>query len=590
MAQTVGDFLLRRLHQWGVRRVFGYPGDGINGIVGAFGRQPEKEAVAFVQARHEEEAAFMASGHAKLTEEVGVCLATSGPGAIHLLNGLYDAKLDRKPVVAIVGQSVRMALGGHFQQEVDLLSLFKDVASDFVQVCTTPKQARHLIDCAFRIAKAQRTVTAIIFPNDVQEEEAAEPGNAHGSIHTGTDFSQALVVPKMQDLQRAADILNKGEKVAMLIGAGAWEAPDQVIAVAENLQAGIAKALLAKAVLPDDLAFSTGQIGLLGTKASWQLMRECDTLLMVGSTFPYSEFLPREGQAKCVQIDIDPTMLSLRYPADVALVGDAAATLQALLPLLKQKPRGAWRESVEKNVRATWEEEDKRAHIAAKPLNPELFFWDFSSRIPDDAMVSVDTGMSTTFFARAVKLRRGMKTAISGTLATMGPAVSYAMAAKFAFPDRPAFAFVGDGAMQMLGLNGLITITRYWKQWADPRLVVVVLNNRDLNMVSWELRALGGFAKVEASQDLPDLDYAAHAELLGLRGLTVAGPGDVGTVWDTALKADRPVVIDLKADPNVIALPPHATLEQTENLFLALARGDQDRSAILNQLFRQLAA
>src|SRR6185312_13424321 len=289
----------------------------------ALGRQ---DKIDFIQARHEEEAAFMASGHAKLTGEVGVCLATSGPGAIHLLNGLYDAKLDRKPVVAIVGQSVRMAIGGHFQQEVDLLSLFKDVASDFVQVCTTPEQARHLVDRALRIAKAQRTVTAIIFPNDVQELEAAEPPAAHGSIHTGADYRQPLVVPQAGDLQRAAEILNKGEKVAVLIGAGAWNAPEEVVAVCDTLQAGIAKALLAKAVLPDDLPFSTGQIGLLGTKPSWEMMRDCDTLLMIGTTFPYSEFLPREGQAKCVQIDIDPTMLSLRYPADVALVGDACAS------------------------------------------------------------------------------------------------------------------------------------------------------------------------------------------------------------------------------------------------------------------------
>jgi pyruvate dehydrogenase (quinone) len=586
MSQTVGDFILERLATWGVKRVFGYPGDGINGITTALGRQ---QKIDFIQARHEEEAAFMASGHAKLTGEVGVCLATSGPGAIHLLNGLYDAKLDRKSVVAIVGQSARAAIGGHFQQEVDLLSLFKDVAGDFVQVCTTPQQARHLIDRAFRIAKAQRTVTAIIFPNDVQELKAEEPRYAHGTIHSGTDYREPVVTPTSEDLHRAADILNKGEKVAMLIGAGAWNAPDQVVATAEKLQTGFAKALLAKAVLPDDLAFSTGQIGLLGTKPSWQMMRDCDTLLMIGSTFPYSEFLPKEGQAKCVQIDLDPTMLSLRYPANVALVGDAGATLSALLPLLEQKARGKWREAIESNVKAMWEEEEHKAHIPADPLNPELFFWELTERLPADAVLCADTGMSTTFFARAVKVKRGMKTAISGTLATMGPAVSFALAAKFAFPDRPAIAFVGDGAMQMLGMNGLITAAKYYKRWADPRLIIAVLNNRDLNMVSWELRALGGAPKVAATQDIPDIDYAAQAELLGLKGLTVARPEDVGPAWDRALAADRPVVIDVKADPNVIALPPHASFEQTKNLFLALARGDSDRAAILSQLFKQLA-
>lgn len=587
MAKTVGDFVLERLATWGVRRIFGYPGDGINGLTGSLDRQ---DKIEFVQVRHEEEAAFMASGHAKLTGEVGVCLATSGPGAIHLLNGLYDAKLDRKPVVAIVGQSVRMAIGGHFQQEVDILSLYKDVASEFVQVCTTPEQARHLIDRAVRIAKAQRTVTAVIFPNDVQELEAAEPPMTHGSIHTGADFRQPIVVPVANDLQRAADILNRGDKTAVLIGAGAWNAPEEVMALCDKLQAGVAKALLAKAVLSDDLPYSTGQIGLLGTKPSWDMMRDCDTLLMIGSTFPYSEFLPKEGQAKCVQIDIDPTMLSLRYPADIALVGDACATLQALLPLIEQKGRGAWRDGIEKNVAAMWDEEGRKAHIEASPLNPELFYWEGSSRLPANAVLCADTGMSTTFFARAVKVRRGMKTAISGTLATMGPAMSYALAAKFAFPDRPAIAFIGDGAMQMLGMNGLITAAKYYRRWSDPRLIVAVLNNRDLNMVSWELRALGGFPKVAATQDLPDVDYAALAEILGLKGLTVASPADVGRAWDEALAADRPVVIDVKADPNVIALPPHATFEQAKNLFLALAKGDQDRTAIVEQFIKQLAA
>ena len=587
MAKTVGDFVLQRLAVWGVQRVFGYPGDGINGITTALGRQNK---IDFIQVRHEEEAAFMASGHAKLTGEVGICLATSGPGAVHLLNGLYDAKLDRKPVVALVGQSARMALGGHFQQEVDLLSLFKDVASDFVQVCTTPEQARHLIDRAVRIAKAQRTVTAVIFPNDVQELAAAEPPSAHGSIHTGADFREPVILPGPEDLERAADLLNRGDKIAVLIGAGAWNASDQVMAVCDRLQAGVAKALLGKAVLSDDLSYSTGQIGLLGTKPSWEMMQGCDTLLMIGTTFPYSEFLPKDGQAKCVQIDIDPTMLSLRYPADVALVGDAGATLKALLPLLGQKDRGGWRDKIEKNVAAMWDDEERKAHIEAMPLNPELFYWQLTDRLPANAVLCSDTGMSTTFFARAVKVRRGMKTVVSGTLATMGPAMSYALAAKFAFPDRPAFAFIGDGAMQMLGMNGLITAAKYYKRWRDPRLIVAVLNNRDLNMVSWELRALGGSPKIEATQDLPDIDYAAMAEVLGLTGLTVAAPGDVDRVWDQALAAERPVVIDVKADPNVIALPPHATFEQTKNLFLALARGDGDRSAILNQLIKQLAA
>jgi pyruvate dehydrogenase (quinone) len=587
MAKTVSDFVLARLGQWGVRRLFGYPGDGINGLLSALGRL-EDGKLDFIQVRHEEEAAFMACGHARFTGEVGVCLATSGPGAIHLLNGLYDAKLDHQPVVAIVGQQVRAALGGHYQQEVDLAALMKDVAV-FVQTCTAPAQARHLIDRAMRLAQARRGVAVVIFPNDVQEADAAEPEHAHGTVHTGVGASRPATVPSDDDLVRAADILNRGERVAMLIGAGAAGATQEVLAVADRLQAGVAKALLGKAVLPDDLPFVTGQIGLLGTKASWELMQGCDTLLMIGSTFPYSEYLPKEGQARGVQIDIDPAMLSLRYPMDAPLVGDAALTLRALLPRLRSRSRDKWRDKIEKSANDWWADEDKRAHLQADPLNPELFFWELSDRLPDDSLLAVDTGMSTTFFARAIRVKRRMQVAISGTLATMGPAVSYGLAAKLAFPQRPAFMLVGDGAMQMLGLNALITVSKYWRRWADPRFVVAVLNNRDLNMVSWELRALGGSPKLPETQDVPDFDYAAFAEKLGFVGQRIERPDDVAPRLDAALAADRPVVIDVRADPNVVALPPHATWEQTTNFFTALAKGDPDRNAVLKQLVRQLA-
>jgi pyruvate dehydrogenase (quinone) len=588
MGKTVGDFVLARLQKWGVTRLFGYPGDGINGLLSALGRLERESALEFVQVRHEEEAAFMACGHAKFTGEVGVCLATSGPGAIHLLNGLYDAKLDHQPVVAMVGQQARTALGGHYQQEVDLAALLADVAV-FVQTCAAPQQARHLVDRAMRLAKARRGVAVVIFPNDVQEADAAEPEHAHGTVHTGTGFSRPLVVPAEQDLERAADILNRGERVAMLIGAGASEAAAEVVAVAERLQAGVAKALLGKAVLPDGLPFVTGQIGLLGTKASYELMQSCDTLLMVGSSFPYSEYLPKEGAARGVQIDIDPAMLSLRYPMEAPLVGDAALTLRALLPRLKSRSRGQWRAKIERAASEWWADEEKRAHLEARPLNPELFFWELSDRLPDDSLIAVDTGMSTTFFARAIRVRRRMQIAVSGTLATMGPAVSYAMAAKLAFPQRPAFALVGDGAMQMLGLNALITVSKYWRCWADPRFVIAVLNNRDLNMVTWELRGLGGSPKLSQTQDVPDFDYAAFAEMLGLVGKRLSAPADVGAVLDAALAADRPVVVDVRADPNVVALPPHATFEQTTKFFAALAKGDPDRDAVLKQLARQLA-
>lgn len=589
---TVGDFILARLQEWGVQRLFGYPGDGINGILSALGRAdllPDNK-LEFVQVRHEEEAAFMACGHARLTGEVGVCLATSGPGAIHLLNGLYDAKLDRQPVVAIIGQAPRAALGGSYQQEVDLAALFKDVAGEFVHTCTTAAQARHLVDRAMRIAAARRCVTAVIFPNDVQEADAVpSPPHAHGTVRSGASFSRPRIVPADDDLARAADILNRGEKVAMLVGAGAAGASFEVAAAATRLQAGVAKALLGKAVLSDDLPYVTGQIGLLGTKASYKLMAECDTLLMVGSSFPYSEYLPKEGQARGVQIDIDPTMLSLRYPMECALVGDAVTTLAALLPRLQAKPPSAWRREVEAAAAASWKEEKERAYIEADPLNPERFFWELSDRLPDDAMVAVDTGMSTTFFARAIRAREPMQIALSGALATMGPAVSYALAGKFAYPQRPAVALVGDGALQMLGLNALITAAKYWKRWDDPRFIVAVLNNGDLNMVSWELRGLGGSPKLPQTQDLPDLDYAAYARLLGFEGLRIAGPADLAPALDRAFACDRPVLLDVRADPNVVALPPHATFEQTKRFFSALAQDDPDRGAVLKQLWKQMA-
>src|SRR5882757_10119514 len=553
MAKTVGDFLHERLRAWGVQRVFGYPGDGINGITAAFEHAGD-QSPRFIQARHEEMAAFMAGAHAKFTGEAGVCLATSGPGAIHLLNGLYDAAMDRQPVVAIVGQQARAALGGHYQQEVDLAALMKDVAQ-VVEVCMVPEQARHLIDRALRIAQAERCVAVVLFPNDVQEAKGIEPKHAHGTIHTGVGptgmgASRPRIVPSELDLDRAADILNRGERVAMLIGAGAANAAAEVVAVAERLQAGVAKALLGKGVLPDGLPFVTGQIGLLGTKASDELMQGCDTLLMVGSTFPYGEFLPKEGAARGVQIDIDPTMLSLRYPMEAPLVGDAALTLRALLPRLKARSRDKWRAKIERAAADWWSDEEKRAHLTADPLNPELFFWELSDRLPDDSLVAVDTGMSTTFFARAVRVRQRLQVAISGTLATMGPAISFAAAGKLAFPERPAFALVGDGAMQMLGLNALITVSKYWQRWSDPRFVIAVLNNRDLNMVSWELRGLGGSPKLPETQDVPDFDYADYAEMLGLIGRRIERPDDIGAVLDAALAADRPVVIDVRADPN----------------------------------------
>jgi pyruvate dehydrogenase (quinone) len=585
---TVGDFILRRLSQWGINRVFGYPGDGINGVIAALDRVDG--AIEFVQVRHEEMAAFMACAHAKFTGEVGVCLATSGPGAIHLLNGLYDAQLDHQPVLAIVGQQSRSSLGGSYQQEVDLVSLFKDVAGEYVHMATSPDQVRHLVDRAVRIARSERTVTCIILPNDVQEMQARlEIPHAHGTIHTGVGFSSPRIVPQEVDLQRAADVLNAGSKVAMLVGAGALRAGEEVIEVAELLGAGIAKALLGKAVVPDELPFVTGSIGLLGTRPSYEMMRDCDTLLMIGSRFPYAEFLPKEGQARGVQIDLDGRMLSIRYPMEVNLQGDSAATLRALMPLLEKKSDRSWRKEIEEGVGRWWQLLEKHAMNEAKPLNPQRVFWELSSRLPERCILSADSGSAANWYARDIKVRPGMMASLSGNLATMGPGVPYAIAAKFAFPERVPVAMVGDGAMQMNGLNGLITISKYWRQWTDPRLVVLVLNNRDLNQVTWELRVLGGSPKVKSSQDLPNFPYARYAELLGLKGVFVDRPEQVGAAWDEAFAADRPVVVEAFTDPDVAPLPPHISFKQAKAFTSALVKGDPDQGGIFKQTAKQIA-
>jgi pyruvate dehydrogenase (quinone) len=587
MSETVADYLLNRLaSQWGVRRIYGYPGDGINGIIGAFGRSDDRPE--FIQVRHEEMAAFMACAHAKFTGEVGVCLATSGPGAIHLLNGLYDAKLDHQPVVAIVGQQARLGLGGNYQQEVDLTTLFKDVAHEYVQMATEAGQIRHLIDRAMRIALSERTVTCVIVPNDLQMEAAVPtPPHAHGTVHSGAGYERPRVVPEDAQLRRAAEALNAGEKVAMLIGAGALHATQETIEVADTLGAGVAKALLGKAAVPDDLPFVTGSIGLLGTRPSWELMQDCDTLLMVGSSFPYSEFLPEEGHARGVQIDLDGKMLGIRYPMEVNLVGDSALTLRALLPLLERKQDRSWREKIEGNVADWWQVIERRALEPAEPVNPQLIFHELSKRLPDGAILTCDSGSAANWYARDVRLRAGMLATLSGTLATMGSGVPYAIAAKFAYPDRPVIALVGDGAMQMNGLAELITIAKYRERWSDQRLIVMVLNNRDLNQVTWEQRAMSGDPKFVESQELPDVPYAQWAQLLGLNGIRTDDPDAIGECWDRALASEVPTVLEVVCDPEVPPLPPHITIEQARSFASAIGHGDPARRRIIAQAIRQ---
>src|SRR6201746_907605 len=542
--------------------------------------------MAYVQVRHEEMAAFMASAHAKFTGQVGLCYATSGPGAIHLLNGLYDAKMDHVPVVAIVGQQARSGLGASYQQEVDLQSLFKDVASDYVMQASVPAQIRHMIDRAVRIASARRVVTCLILPNDLQLMPYQDPPMAHGATHTGVGYALPAKLPDEGTLREAASILNSGTKVAMLVGAGALGATAGVIAVADKLQAGCAKALLGKAALPDDLPWVTGSLGLLGTKPSWDLMQGCDTFLMIGSAFPYSEFLPKPGSARGVQIDIDGTRLSLRYPMEVNMVGDSAVTLQALLPLLEQKPADGWREEIEAGVASWWKTLEDRAMQSADPINPQRVFWELSKRLPDNCIMTGDSGSVANWYGRDIKMRRGMMGSLSGSLASLGAATPYAVAAKFAFPDRVVLAFIGDGAMQMNGLNVMITISKYWKEWSNPKLIVMVLNNQDLNQVTWEERVQLGAGKTESTQAIPDFAYHKYAELLGLKGILVTDPERLGAAWDEALSADRPVVMNVYTDPNVPPLPPHITLKDAKN-FVSMMRDEPELGSVVKNSVKQ---
>jgi pyruvate dehydrogenase (quinone) len=587
MADTVADVLLTRLREWNVDQVFGYPGDGINGLLAAWGRAEDKPQ--FVQARHEEMAAFEAVGYAKFSGRVGVCAATSGPGAVHLLNGLYDAKLDHVPVVAIVGQTERSAMGGSYQQEIDLLSLFKDVCSDYVQMCTVPQQLPNLIDRAIRIALSEHAPTCLIFPSDVLELEYTPPEHAFKQVPSSLGMSAVTPRPDDAAVRQAADLLNAGEKVALLVGQGARDCVAELTEVADRLGAGAAKALLGKDVLPDDLPWVTGSIGLLGTIPSYKMMMGCDTLLTVGSNFPYTQFLPDLDQARAVQIDRSGKWIGMRYPYELNVVGDAKTTLQALIPLLERKQDRSWREEIEGNVAEWWGTVERRALTDADPINPMRIFHELSRRLPGDAIVAADSGSAANWYARHLRFTGDVRGSLSGTLATMGPGVPYAIGAKWAHPDRPAIALVGDGAMQMNGMAELITIAHYWQQWADPRLVVAILHNNDLNQVTWEMRAMEGSPKFAASQTLPDVDFAAFARSIGLRGVNLDDPDALGTEWDAALAADRPTVLDIRCDPDVPPIPPHATFEQVKSMAGAVLHGDEDTWGFVKQGIKQKA-
>ncbi|WP_213450240.1 thiamine pyrophosphate-requiring protein [Rhizomonospora bruguierae] len=573
MARLVADVIVDRLRAWGVRRVFGYPGDGVDPVLGAL-RRAGGDPV-FVQARHGENAAFMATGHAKYTGEVGVCMSTQGPGAVHLLNGLYDAKLDGKPVVALVGQRTTPILGGTHQQEIELNRLFADPCPQFVQTAHAPEHVPSMIDRAFRTALATRSPACVIVPHDVQSADVPEPlPQASGVVHDSAGHRHAEVLPREEDLRAAARVLMDGQRLAILVGQGAYGAADQITALAEKLDAGVATSLLGKPVLDERLPFHTGVMGHLGTTASANLLAGCDTLLLVGTNDPWTEYYPEPGQARAVQIDIDGRRLGARYPVEVPLLGDAAPTLRALLDLVRPRRAQPWRMTIERAVDAWRETAILRAEAPAEPLNPQLVVRELSPRLPDDVAVSVDVGSVTYWYARHIQLPVGAPAHLSSTLASMGSALPYGIAAKLARPDRPVIALAGDGAMQMNGLAELITVADRWRGWADPRFIVLVLNNQDLAEVTWEQREIEGDPRHDDSQRLPDVPYAQWARLLGLHAIRLTDPFRVGSTWDEALAADRPTLIEAVVDPAVPLLPPDRPFEMIEKMYQGLAQED----------------
>ena len=587
MSQTVGEFFVERLEAWGIRTIFGYPGDGINGVLR--GLEKAGDRFNFVQARHEEMAAFMASAYAKFSDEIGVCLSTGGPGASHLITGLYDAKLDHQPVLAITGQAPRGVRGAHYQQELNLDRMFADVA-EYVQEGLVPQQIPVILDRAIRTALARNGVAVICMPNDLSDADYEAPTRSHGYTRSSPGYEKPRVVPYEADLRRAAEVLNAGSKVALLVGAGAAGAVDEVIAIADKLQAGCAKALLGKAVLPDDLPWVTGTIGLLGSKPSSDMMDDCDTLLMIGTGFPWSEFLPKAGKARAVQIDIDPTMLGIRYTTEVNLQGDSAETLRALLPLIEQKEESDWRRQIESSMTDWWELMEKRALAPANPVNPQRVTFELSPRLPDNVIVTSDSGSCANWYARDLKVRRGQMFSLSGGLASMGAAVPYAIGAKFAHPDRPVIALVGDGAMQMNNMAELITVSKYWRTWSSPKWICCVFNNQDLNQVTWEQRINEGFPRFVATQDIPDFPYHRFGEMLGFKGIFVDDPDKMGAAWDEALAADRPVVLEVKTDPEVPPLPPHISFKEAKNFMSTLQQGDPDEGGVIKGAVDQVLA
>ncbi len=588
MSSLVADGIVGRLREWGVKRIFGYAGDGIDPILAALHRAdgtPE-----FVSTRHEEMAAFMACGHAKYTGEVGVCLATQGPGAIHLLAGLYDAKLDRRPVVAIVGQVVSTALGSGYLQEVDLHPLFKDVCGQFVQTILSPEQLPMALDNAMRTAIATSTPTCLIVPHDVQKETLPQHlSHSHGIVPSSAVIDHRRIVPAPDRVKEAAEVLNAGRRVALLIGRGAAGSAEEIARITTTLGAGVTASLLGKPVIDENAPWHTGVMGHLGTTASADLMANCDTLLIIGCNDPWTEFYPSPGQVRAVQIDTDPRVLGAKFPIEVGIVGDAATTLSQLLPLLEGGPDRGWSDTVEGYIQRWKAVAARTTEDAGDDANPEFVVAALNEHLPANARLAVDVGSATYWYAKHVRLPRGVPAHVSGYLASMGCAMPYGIAAKLDAPDRPVVALVGDGAMQMNGLLELITVAHRWREWADPRFVVLVLHNRDLAEVSWEQREMEGDPRYPASQRVPDFPYAQYAEMLGLAGIRIDRSAQAGDAWRAAFAADRPTLIEAVVDADTPLLPPNVPDGKVSTVRDAVAQ-EVGGAAVAERIDRHVAA
>ncbi|MBM6621666.1 thiamine pyrophosphate-requiring protein [Micrococcaceae bacterium RIT802] len=582
MATTVSDFVIGRIREWGVSRIFGFPGDGIGAFDGALGKaERDGEGLEYIRPTHEEICALMATAYAKFTGEVGVCAATSSPGAFHLLNGLYDAKMDNQPVVAIVGQQGLSSLGTFTQQESNLERAVSDVAV-YTQTVVSPKQAQAVVDTAFRMARVRLGPAVVILPHDVQSMEMPELAPENWVSRSSAVAPSTSIVPPRDDILKAAEIINAGSRVTFLVGHGSNGATDEVLKAAELCGAGIITALRAKQVISSDVPFHTQQLGLLGSRPSMDQIAGCDTLVLLGTNYPYAQFMPKSGQARGIQVDLKPEQMGLRYPTELNLWGDVKETLAALIPHLEDKTDKSWQQGIIESMKEWESEMEAEAMVSYDDgVNPRRVYHELNKRLPPRAIVTADAGSTADWYGHHIRLREGMLGDLSGRLASMLAAMPYATAAKFAHPERPVICTIGDGAFQMLGMNELITIKKYMQRWENPQLIIMILHNDDLTQVSWEMRTEDANPVWSTSQDVESIDYAGYAELLGFTGIRVKSDDDVAAAWDAAFAHRGITVIDAYTSKNVPPLPPKVAFEFAKNTGLALLKGDPDAAGVI---------